>query len=158
MGDHYEWALDLPVCRRASREEIIHSTTMGETRNYFVNKRLPPHGAADRHDLKIVGLARDKMMRVEAPQLSCPYTARHRGNVIHIRLARHRRHRSIDVLREEFSAQMLLPERDNLVFVHLDLNTLRSPRICRAKRHRGPRPLVRRHAHRCTGKPARPLD
>src|SRR3981189_3060658 len=105
MGDHYEWDLDLPVCRRDSREEIIHSTTMREARNHFVDERLLPHRAADRHDLKIVGLARDKMMRVEAPQLSCPYTARHRGNVIHIRLARHRR---IDVLREEFSAQMLL--------------------------------------------------
>ena len=130
MGDHYEWDLDFPMCRRNFWEEVIHSTRMRETRDHFVDERLLPHCAADRHDLKIAGLASDEMVGVEAPQLACPYTACHSGDVIHIWIARHRRHRRIDVLREELSAQVLFPERDNFVFVHLDLlSSLPAPRV-----------------------------
>jgi hypothetical protein len=117
-----------------SRERDVRSDLISTPQSSVMSAALTLSGAWALTSDFPVGLASDEMVGVEAPQLACPYTACHSGDVIHIWIARHRRHRRIDVLREELSAQVLFPERDNLVFVHLDLKPLQSPRSSSPRR------------------------
>lgn len=52
-----------------ARKEIIYAPVMREPDHHLIDQRVASHSAAYRDDLHVVGLHRNKMMRVEAPQI-----------------------------------------------------------------------------------------
>lgn len=89
----------------------IYNAVMRQREDELVHDAIHAHGPTDQLQRRVVRVAVDEALAVEARQRGAAHAARQHGHVVHVRLVDHGAHRLRDGPRRELVRRVLVPDR-----------------------------------------------